>query len=110
MEFKTTKKGTYLKIDPADDDFGMMLNWAVRYSIGRMTYAPGVTMEFIWPLIPYLSDKTLWCFDRDIEDHQKHGKSFGMDFDEKAWMRFWKAVKDEIQRRDEVSGKRDAQC
>lgn len=102
MELKTTKKGTYLKIDPADDDFGMMLNWSVRYSIGRMTYAPGVTMEFIWPLIPYLSDKTLWCFDRDIEDNQKHGKSFGMDFDEKAWMRFWKAVKDEIQRRDEM--------
>lgn len=110
MELKTTKKGTYLKIDPADDDFGMMLNWSVRYSIGRMTYAPGATMEFIWPLIPYLSDKTLWCFDRDIEDHQKHGKSFGMDFDEKAWMRFWKAVKDEIHRRDEANGKRDAQC
>ena len=52
MELKTTKKGTYLKIDPADDDFGMMLNWSVRYSIGRMTYAPSSTMEFIFPLIP----------------------------------------------------------
>ena len=102
MELKTTKNGTYLKIDTADDNFGMMLNWAVRYSIGRMTYAPSSTIEFIFPLIPYLSDKTLWCFDRDIEDHQKHGKSCGMDFDEKAWMRFWENVKAEIKRRDEV--------
>lgn len=30
MELKTTKKETSLKIDPADDDFGAILNWAVR--------------------------------------------------------------------------------
>jgi len=101
MELKTTKKGTYLKIDPAYDDFGAVLNWAVRYCLGRETYAPSITIQFITPLIPHLSDKTLWCFDRDIEDHQKYGKSFGMDCDERDWMRFWENVKAEIKRRDE---------
>ena len=89
-------------IDPTDDDFGAMLNWAVRYCLGRMTYAPSMTIQFITPLIPYLSDKTLWCFDRDIEERQKMGLSFGMDFDERDWMIFWEKVKAEIKRRDEI--------
>lgn len=88
------------KIELEDDLFGEMLNWAVRYSLGRMTYAPGDTIQFITPLLPYLSDKTLWCFDQDISDHKRHGKIFGMDFDEEAWMRFWDKVKEEIGRRE----------
>lgn len=106
MELKTTKKGTYLKIDLADDDFGAILNWAVRYCLGRMTYAPSMTIQFITSLIPYLSDKTLWCFDRDIEDRQKTRLSFGMDCDERDWMMFWENVKAEIQRRDEIKNGR----
>lgn len=104
MELKTTKKGTYLKIDPADDDFGAVLNWAVRYCFGRMTYAPSMTIQFITPLIPYLNDKTLWCFNRDIDDRQKTGLSLGMDCDERDWMMFWENVKAEIKRRGEASG------
>ena len=84
-----------------DDDFGAVLNWAVRYCLGRMSYAPGQTIAFITPLLPYLSKKTLWCFDRDIEERKRDGWSFGMDFDEEAWMRFWGKVKEEIGRREE---------
>lgn len=89
-----------------DDDFGAMLNWAVRYCLGRMSYAPGMTIGFITPLLPYLSKKTLWCFDRDIEERKRNGWGFGMDFDEKAWMKFWDNVKIEIGKRetDEKSG------
>lgn len=86
-------------IDPRRDDFGMIINWAVRYCLGRATYAPSSTVEFATPLIPYLSNKTLWCIDRDIEDRKRGGGSFGMDFDEKMWMLFWDRVKEEIERR-----------
>jgi hypothetical protein len=83
-----------------DDDFGAVLNWAVRYCLGRMTYAPSMTIEFITPLLPYLSMKTLWCFERDIDERKKDGRSFGMDLDEEMWMRFWEAVKVEMERRN----------
>lgn len=86
-------------VDVGREDFGMMLNWAVRYSVGRMTYAPGETIRFILPLLPHLSDKALRCFDRDIENRKREGGSFGMDFDEKEWMLFWERVKEEIGRR-----------
>ena len=91
-------KNPVIRLD--DDDFGAMLNWAVRYCLGRMTYAPSMTIEFITPLLPYLSMKTLWCFDRDIEERKRDGWSFGMDFDEEEWMRFWGKVKEEIRRRE----------
>ena len=55
-----------LQIDIQDDDFGAVLNCAVRYCIGRMSYMPGLVIGFILPLLPYVSNRTLWCFDRDI--------------------------------------------
>lgn len=89
-------------IDLQDDNFGMMLNFAVRYCIGRMSYAPSETIRFIAPLLPYLNDRTLKCFDNDISERARqarNGKSFGMDFDQEMWMAFWFAVQKEITRR-----------
>lgn len=56
------------RIDLSDDFFGAVLNCAVRYSLGRNTYMPGLVIDFITPLLPYLSDKTLWCFEKDVKD------------------------------------------
>ena len=93
-------------IDLQDDNFGAVLNWAVRYCLGRMTYAPSMTVEFITPLLPYLNDRTLWCFDSDIEERKRHRESFGMECDEEMWMRFWGAVIAERERRKENEGQR----
>lgn len=57
------------KIDLSDDFFGAVLNCAVRYSLGRQSYMPGLVMDFITPLLPYLSDKTLWCFEKDVREY-----------------------------------------
>lgn len=84
------------KIDLGDDFFGTVLNCAVRYCIGRMTYMPSLVTDFIRPLLPYLSDKTLWCFERDIEG----ATGYGMDMDKEMWMRFLAEVKAEIERRE----------
>ena len=78
------------------DEFGAVLNCAVRYCIGRRTYMPKLVMDVIRPLIPALTDKTLWCFERDIEG----ANNYGADYDEEAWMRFLSEVKAEIARRD----------
>lgn len=86
-------------IEVTDDDFGCILNCAVRYSIGRETYMPKLVIDFITPLLPQLSNKTLWCFARDIERHEEERRSFGWDYDKDAWMKFLYDVRAEIGRR-----------
>lgn len=87
------------KINLWDDDFGAVLNCAVRYSIGRQTYMPSLVTDFIAPLLPYLSDRTLRCFDQDLVD-AKWTTGYGDKYiDEPTWLRFHEAVKAERTRR-----------
>ena len=84
------------------DEFGAVLNCAVRYCIGRRTYMPKLVMDVIRPILPALTDKTLWVFNWDIEG----ADNYGADNYEEEWMRFLYEVKAEIARRDEnVIGK-----
>ena len=98
-----TSRGTrYVSIIEPDgqafsDEFGAVLNCAVRYCIGRRTYMPKLVMDVIRPLLPALTDKTLWCFERDIAG----ADNYGADYDEEEWMRFLSEVKAEIARRNE---------
>lgn len=89
-------------IDPADDEFGAVLNCAVRYAIGRRTYMPGLVIGFIMPLIPHLNGKTLWCLDKDITEARWEGGYGDPDIDEPGWMRFREAVRAERQRRGDT--------
>lgn len=83
------------KIDLSNDDFGAVLNCAVRYTLGRQTYMPGLVINFIRPLLPFLSSKTLWCFDQDISE-AKFTTGYGdPGIDEPQWMRFLQAVQEE---------------
>ena len=87
-----------------DDDFGMILNCAVRYALGRKTYIPKVVCEFITSLLPYVNDRTLSCFDRDIEDHGKNFNFGEKHIDEPVWMKFHDAVVKELNKRRDRSG------
>ena len=49
-------------------DFELMMISALRYAIGRYTYMPSVTIEYIRYLIPQLSAKTLFVMKRDINE------------------------------------------
>lgn len=49
-------------------DFELMMISALRYAIGRYTYMPSVTIEYIRYLIPQLSTKTLFIMKRDIDE------------------------------------------
>ena len=48
--------------------FELMMIGALRYAIGRYTYMPSVTIEYIRYLIPQLSAKTLFIMQRDIDE------------------------------------------
>lgn len=70
-------------MDLADDDFGAVINCAIRYCLGRRTYMPGLVCGYVRPLLPYLSDKTLCCMERDIRDAPSYGDVCDVD----TWMR-----------------------
>jgi hypothetical protein len=88
------KNENLIEINPACDDFGLVLNCAVRYAIGRRTYVPSSVINFITPMLPKLDDRTIQCFDQDIVD-AKYTSGYGAECDERDWMRFHEAVKAE---------------
>ena len=49
-------------------DFELIMVSALRYAIGRYTYMPSVTIDYIRYLIPQLSAKTLFIMKRDIDE------------------------------------------
>lgn len=78
------------KIALGDDNFGAVLNCAVRYCIGRRTYMPTLVMDFIRPLLPYLTERTLYVMEEDIERAESYGDP---NIDEPEWKRFLKEIK-----------------
>ena len=89
------KKTNEPAIDLRDDDFGTILNCAVRYAIGRQTYMPRLVIDFITPLIPYLTGRTLWCFDQDVTNARYEGGYGDQNIDEPGWLRFLENVRAE---------------
>ena len=84
-------------IDPRDDDFGTICNCAVRYAVGRRTYMPSLVIDFITLHLGELSDKTLWCFQRDLEERKNGFFDFGDEFDKTNWVNFLDVVNKEIE-------------
>lgn len=83
---------------PVDENLGEMLTWAVRYSLGRSTYAVSDTCRFITPLIPYLDERTICCIHRDIIEQRRLG-GYGDSCDEEDWMKLKDALTQEISRK-----------
>lgn len=55
------------------EDFGFVCLCAVRYCLGRRTYATGTVMGFIKPFLPEMNDKTLYVMARDIAEADSLG-------------------------------------
>lgn len=87
------------KIELDQDNFGCILNCAVRYAIGRQTYMPGLVIDFIRPLLPYISNRTLYVFDQDITDQKYMGGYGDKTIDEPMWLKFHKDIIEEEKRR-----------
>lgn len=95
------KKNDQIVIDLQNGDFGLILNCAVRYAIGRRTYVPSSIIGFITPMLPKLDNRTIHCFDQDIVD-AKYSGGYGAECDERDWMRFHEAVKTEKMNRGQA--------
>lgn len=87
------------KIDIEDDDFQTILNCAVRYSLGRQTYMPHLVVNYIKPLLPYLDNRTLYVFKRDIEEAIDDDRTGNPNIDRPIWVNFFTLVSEELSKR-----------
>lgn len=74
-------------------DFELMMVCALRYSIGRESYMPSITIDYIRYLIPMLSVNTLFILQRDITEEIERYKRSGWEIYMKAE---WQKLADEI--------------
>lgn len=74
------------------EDFGFVCLCAVRYCLGRRTYAPGTVMGFVKTFLPALDDKTLYVMARDIAETDNLG-------DAPMWAEFLAEIEKERKRR-----------
>lgn len=78
-----------------DDDFGEMMNWAVRYALGRRTYAVGDTCRFVKSVLPFLDHKTLFVMARDIQE-KTDLNDLGDQCDADDWLDLMKAITEQM--------------
>lgn len=92
-----------MQITRQDDRGGAVLNWAVRYSLGRYTYAPSLTIGVIRPMLPDCSTKTVAVFVQDVGEWLERTEP-GTGFRDNHWAG-WKAFLDdceaELERRED---------
>ena len=93
-----------MKIERKDDFGGAVLNCAVRYALGRRTYMPGLVMDEIRPMLKDCSERTLWCFDRDITEWLRDRAHVQDDY-----LMEWTAFRHEVRKVIEERKKEDGQ-
>lgn len=71
-----------------DDDFGCIINSALRYSISRHTYMPGTVVNFVRKYINILDTKTIEVAIEDITNELERNN-----VDDPA---MWKKLRDEL--------------
>lgn len=81
-------------------DFELMIVCALRYSIGRESYMPSITIDYIRYLIPMLSANTLFILQRDIKDEvERYDRSGWEIFMKDEWMKLADDIRKEHTRR-----------
>ena len=87
-----------------DDDLGEMLNFALRYAIGRGTYSSMSVPAYITPLIPNLTNRTLVVMTRDIVARKNEpfagDEPYGdPEIDKPAWIKLLVDIREELRKR-----------
>ena len=84
-------------------DFELMMISALRYAIGRYTYMPSVTIDYIRYLIPQLSLKTLFIMKRDItEEIERYQRMERELYMAKEWKKLAEEIDDMYEKKKAV--------
>ena len=84
-----------------DKNFETILLCAVRYAIGRQTYMPSLVIDYIAPLLPYLSYWMLGLMAAEIIDHNYEGGLGDEKIDKPYWLDFLRKIRLEMGGRNE---------
>lgn len=85
-------------------DFETILLCAVRYAIGRKSYMPSLVIDYITPLLPYLSDNTLRLIADEIIEYRSYEGGLGDEkIDRPYWEQFLRKIKVEMEKRHETT-------
>ena len=84
-----------------DKTFESILICAVRYAIGRKSYMPSMVIDYITPLLPYLSYWILGLMAAEIIDHNYEGGLGDEKIDKPYWEQFLREIRLEIGDRNE---------
>ena len=82
-----------------DKNFESILVCAVRYAIGRKSYMPSMVIDYITPLLPYLSYWMLGLMAAEIIDHNYEGGLGDDKIDRPYWLNFKRKILAEMERR-----------
>ena len=83
-------------------NFETILLCAVRYAIGRETYMPSLVIDYITPLLPYLSEDVLKLIANEITEHDTYEGGLGDEMiDKPYWKQFLREIRLEIGGRHE---------
>ena len=85
-----------------DKNFETILLCAVRYAIGRQTYMPSMVIDYITPLLPYMSEDVLKLIVNEIVQHYTYEGALGDEkIDKPYWIDFLRKIRLEIGGRHE---------
>ena len=85
-----------------DKNFETILLCAVRYAIGRRTYIPSLVIDYITPLLPYLTEDVLKLIADEIIGHYTYEGALGDEMiDRPYWEQFLRKIRLEIGDRNE---------
>ena len=85
-----------------DKDLETILLCAVRYAIGRKTYIPSLVIDYITPLLPYLSEDVLKLIADEIIGHYTYEGALGDEkIDKPYWEQFLRKIRLEMGGRNE---------
>ena len=84
-----------------DKNFESILVCAVRYAIGRKTYMPSMVIDYITPLLPYLSYWILGLMAAEIIDHNYESGLGDEKIDKPYWLDFLRKIRLEMGGRHE---------
>lgn len=83
-----------------DKNFETILLCAVRYAIGRKSYMPSLVIDYIIPLLPYLSDNILRLIADEIIEYGAYEGGLGDEkIDRPYWEQFLRKIRVEMERR-----------
>lgn len=90
------------KYDFEKRDFASVCIFAMRYAMGRKTYAPSTVIRFIIRNFDNVELLDLKVMLKDIEEYELSYGSFGDECDNRDWQAFKKKLSEEISKREKA--------